>query len=287
MPQCSSPERQHRHYLRHSRVVVGKGTNEGNDDANLALPYAQDDLISAVMSANAKNIVVLETGGPVTVPWAPKAGAIVEAWFPGARGGEAISRLLLGDVNFTGKLPLTFPKTEGDLPYPTIRGKDLKIVGTKDPVTGKKSWTLPPFDIPYAEGAQVGYKWYDATGKTPLFEFGHGLSYTTYAYANIVATPTEVTFTVTNTGKRAGTEISQVYASLPAKVRHAPQQLVGWAQTELAPGESMSVTVKLDPMFLSIYDVKSANWKQPKGKYDLHVGGSSRDTPLSGSFTVR
>ena len=268
-------------------VFAYKGGVEGTDTPTLGLPDGQDDLISAVTAANPHNVVVLETGGPVTMPWIQKTGAVVEAWFPGARGGEAISRLLLGDVNFTGKLPLTFPNTEADLPNPEIRGKHLKMVGTKDPITGKKSWGLPPFDVPYAEGAQVGYKWYDATGKAPLFAFGYGLSYTLYSYSNIVVTPAQVTFTVSNTGKVAGTETSEIYASLPAKFRNAPQQLVGWAQTPLAPGESKTVTVKLDPLFLSVYDLKSGQWKLPQGKYDIHVGSSSRDEPLSASFTVR
>jgi beta-glucosidase len=268
-------------------VFAYKGTNEGTDSPDLSLPYGQDALIAAVADANPRNVVVLETGGPVTMPWIDKAGAVVEAWFPGAKGGEAISRLLLGDVNFSGKLPITFPKSEADLPFPTIRGKGLKMAASVDPVTGKKSWSLPPFDVPYTEGAQVGYKWFDATGKTPLFPFGHGLSYTHYDYSHIVASSTQVTFTVKNTGSRAGVEISQVYASLPVKARHAPQQLVGWVKTPLAPGESQTVTVKLDPLFLSVYDVKASGWKQPKGRYELHVGSSSRDLPLTADFVIK
>ena len=270
-------------------IFANQPASESVDRKTLSLPYDQDGLIAAVTAANARSIVVLETGGPVTMPWVNQTRAIVEIWFPGARGGEAVARLLLGDANFSGKLPVTFPRTEADLPNPVIAGKDLRSVPSVDPLlpAGRKRWSLPPFDIPYAEGAKVGYKWYDAMGKVPLFPFGHGLSYTSYAYSNLIVTAQQVTFTVTNTGSRPGSEIAQVYATLPARDRHAPQQLVGWANVPLAAGAAKTVTVALEPMLLSVFDPKSRRWRQPKGRYEIHVGASSRDERLSGAFVSR
>lgn len=270
-------------------VFASQPASEGSDAVSLSLPDDQDGLITAVTAASVRSVVVLETGGPVTMPWLDKAGAVVEVWYPGARGGEAIARLLLGDVNFSGKLPLTFPRSEADLPHPVIAGADLKPVALNDPAlpTGRRRWELKPFDIPYPEGAKVGYKWYDATGKTPLFAFGHGVSYTGYAYSNLTVTPNEVTFTVTNTGQRKGSETTQVYATLPAKARYAPQQLIGWANVPLVPGEAKTVTLKLEPLLLSVYDAKSRHWVQPKGPYQVHVGSSAHDISLTGTFTVR
>jgi len=272
-------------------VFAHQPASEGSDHPSLALPDDQDALIGAVTSANPRSLVVLETGGPVSMPWADAAAAIVEVWYPGARGGKAIARLLLGDVNFTGKLPVTFPRADADLPHPVVQGSGLALVPAEGPFAvmpnGQRLMVHPPFDIHYGEGAQVGYKWFEAEGKATLFPFGHGLSYTRYAYSGLRADPGNVSFTVRNVGKRAGTEIAQVYAALPEDSRRVPRQLVGWARVELAPGESKQVTVTLEPLLLSIYDAKARRWRQPKGRYHLFVGGSSGDTPLSGGFALR
>lgn len=271
-------------------IVFGaQPVSEGVDAKSLSLIDGQDALISAVTTAAKRSIVVLETGGPVMMPWADKAGAIVEAWYPGARGGEAIARLLLGDANFSGKLPVSFPKSEADLPRPVIPGSGLKVHAVDDPTLGpgRRRWTLPDFDVPFTEGSLVGYKWYEATGKVPLFPFGHGLSYTSYAYSKLAVTRSQATLTVANTGSRAGVETVEVYATLPAKARKAPKQLVGWASIPLAAGEAKSVTVTFEPLALSVYDTKASRWRQPKGRYEVRVGPSSRDALLAGTFDVR
>ena len=267
-------------------VFAAQPASEGIDAKTLSLPSDQDGLITAVSNANPRSVVVLETGGPVFMPWVDQVSAVVEVWFPGARGGEAIARLLLGQVNFSGKLPITFPRTDADLPIAIIAGTGLKSVPVQDPTlpAGRRRWELPDFDIPYPQGAKVGYKWFDAMNKTPLFAFGTGFSYTTYAYSKLNVTSGEVTFTVTNTGTRDGTEVAQVYAALPATRRSAPQQLVGWANVSLTAGEAKTVTVTLEPLLLSVYDAKARRWIEPKGRYEIRVGGSERDTPLSATF---
>jgi beta-glucosidase len=260
-------------------VFAAQAASEGFDAKTLSLPADQDGLITAVSNANPRSVVVLETGGPVFMPWVDKVGAVVEVWYPGARGGEAIARLLLGDANFSGKLPITFPRSEADLPTTTVAGSGLETPA------GRPRGELPPFDIAYPQGSKVGYKWYDAMHKAPLFAFGHGMTYTTFTYSKLYLSPGEVTFTVTNTGTREGSEIAQVYASLPPKKRSAPRQLVGWANVPLAAGEAKTVTVKLEPLLLSNYDAKARHWVQPKGRYEVHVGSSERDTPVMGTFT--
>jgi beta-glucosidase len=140
---------------------------------------------------------------------------------------------------------------------------------------------MPAFDIEYTEGLKVGYKWFDAEGKEPLFAFGHGLSYTTFAYSGLKAGIDSVSFTVRNTGKRAGAEIAQIYAALPAAAQEPPKRLVAWEKVRLAPGESKTVTVPLEPRFLSIFNEQKDDWELLSGEYKIFVGGSSRSTPLT------
>ena len=142
---------------------------------------------------------------------------------------------------------------------------------------------MTPFDIDYTEGLKVGYKWFDAEAKEPLFPFGFGLSYTTYSYSGLKAGIDSVTFTVRNTGKRAGAEVAQVYVGLPAEAKEPPKRLVGWEKVRLAPGESKTVTVKLEPKFLSIFNEQKDDWELLPGEYKFFVGGSSRNTPLTAS----
>ncbi len=142
---------------------------------------------------------------------------------------------------------------------------------------------MPPFDIEYTEGLKVGYKWFQAENKQPLFAFGHGLSYTTFAYSGLKAAIDSVSFTVRNTGKRAGAEIAQVYAGLPAAANEPPTRLVAWEKVQLVPGESKTINVKLEPKFLSIFNEEKDDWELLAGDYRIFVGGSSDDTPLSAS----
>lgn len=258
---------------------------EHSDNASLGLPDDQDALIGAVGDANAKTVVVLETSGAVTMPWLDKVGAIVAAWFPGASGGEAIANLLTGRTNFSGKLPITFPRSEADLPHPVIPGTDAPMVRDENSIFPELNLKIKaPFDIHYSEGALVGYKWFEANRRIPLFAFGHGLSYTTFVYSDLAVGSDEVSFNITNSGSRRGSEIAQVYAALPASARLAPRQLVGWTKVALDPGETRRVTVKYEPMALSVYDAKARRWTRPKGRYSIDVGGASDRTALSGGF---
>ena len=255
-------------------VFVNQWTTESRDVRTLALPDKQDDLVAAVAAANPHTIVVLDTGGPVTMPWIGQVNAALEIWYPGIRGAQAAANILFGDVNPSGKLPVTFPKADADLPHPEIPGIDRMQPG------GGRG-RMPDFDIDYTEGLKVGYKWFDAEGKEPLFAFGHGLSYTTFAYSGLKATIDSVSFTVKNTGKRAGAEIAEVYAGLPAAANEPPKRLVAWDKVELKPGESKTVTLALDPKFLSIFDEEKDAWSLMAGEYKIFVGGSSRNTPLA------
>jgi len=256
-------------------VFVNQWTTEGRDVTTLTLPDKQDDLVSAVAAANAHTIVVLDTGGAVAMPWIERVNAALEIWYPGIRGAQAAANILFGDVNPSGKLPVTFPKADADLPHPQIPGLDLM----PGPGRGGRG-RLPDFDIDYTEGLKVGYKWFDAEDKQPLFAFGHGLSYTTFAYSGLKAAIDSVSFTVRNTGKRAGVEIVEVYAGLPAAANEPPRRLVAWDKVALEPGASKTVTLALDPKFLSIFDEQKDDWSLLPGEYKIFVGGSSRNTPL-------
>jgi len=265
-------------------VFAYRWESEGMDLPSLSLPDHQDELISKVATANPHTVVVLETGSAVTMPWAGQVSAILEAWYAGSRGADAVANILFGDVNPTAKLPMTFPRSEADLPHPTLVQPPPESL----PHHGGPQWKeiaagLAPFQVTYDEGVKVGYKWYDAENKPVLFPFGFGLSYTTYSYSNLRvvggADPT-VTFTVTNTGSRAGAEIAEVYASLPAAAEEPPKRLVGWSKIPLNAGESKEVTVSVDQKFLSIFNVKKNGWELIPGEYTFMVGGSSQDLPL-------
>ena len=276
-------------------VFAVQHESEGMDLPNLSLPGNQDALIEAVAAANPHTIVVLETGGAVMMPWIDKVAGVVEAWYPGIRGSEAIANLLFGDVNPSGKLPLTFPRSEADLPHPIHLAPPKPDADHPVPhlagapgMIGMAMGIGPFFDVHYDEGLKVGYKWYDAEKKPVLFPFGFGLSYTTFAYSGLEVTPGDtaaISFTVRNTGKRAGIETAEVYASLPDSTGEPPKRLVGWAKVELAPGESKLVSVPVSRERLSIFDEASDSWKLAPGKYVFHVGGSSRDLPLEKSVT--
>ena len=259
-------------------VFVNQPTSEGRDLPTLTLPDHQDQLVSAVASANPRTIVVLETGGPAAMPWLGQVSAAVEIWYPGIRGAEALGNILFGDVNPSAKLPATFAKSDADLAHPKIAGMDLLTA------PGSRG-RMPDFDIDYTEGLKVGYKWFDAEGKEPLFPFGYGLSYTTFEYSALHASMDQVSFTVRNSGKRAGAEIAEVYAGLPAAAQEPPKRLVGWEKIPLQPGQSKTVTVRLEPKFLSIFNEKTDSWELLPGTYTFFVGGSSRNTPLTAKVT--
>jgi len=273
-------------------VFAYQWESEGMDLESLSLPEHQDDLIAKVMAANPHTVVVLETGGPVTMPWVGQVGAILEAWFAGSRGAEAVANLLFGEANPSAKLPLTFPRNEADLPHPTVVQPPHESLPdeSKPEVWKQIAAGLAPFQVTYDEGVKVGYKWYDAENKPVLFPFGYGLSYTTYSYSNLKVTPGKnprVTFTVTNSGSRSGAEVAEVYASLPAAAAEPPKRLVGWSKVKLNPGESKEVAVDVDAKYLSIFNVENNGWQLLPGEYTFLVGGSSQEVPLKDTVSLR
>jgi beta-glucosidase len=226
----------------------------------------QNELISAVAAAQPNTAVVLNTAGPVLMPWVNQVKTILEAWYPGQEDGNAIAPILFGDVSPSGKLPQTFPNTEDELPKPSTQA-----------------------NIPYTEGLLVGYRWYDALGRTPLFCFGHGLSYTTFGYSGLALTPTAsgatVSFRLTNTGPRAGAEVVQVYVGFPAVAGEPPKQLKGYEKIFLGSGQSQLVTVQLNSRAFSYWNASTA-WSVAPGTYHISVGSSSCDIRVQGDISM-
>jgi beta-glucosidase len=273
-------------------VFAYQWESEGMDLPTLTLKHNQDALIAAVAAANPHTIVVIESGSPVTMPWVDAPAAIVEAWYAGSDGANALGNILFGSVNPSGKLPNTFPKSDADLPHPTITQPQPISHPYDGAAATPEQWAkgLPPFQVVYDEGVKVGYKWYDAEKKPVLFPFGFGLSYTTYHYSGLTVTPgdkVKVTFTLTNTGARAGAEIAEVYAALPASAEEPPKRLVGWSKVELKAGEKKTVEVEIDRKYLSIFDEGKDAWTLVPGDYTIMAGGSSADLPLKATVSLK
>jgi beta-glucosidase len=264
-------------------VFVNQPMREDQDAATLSLPDHQDALVEAVAAANPNTIVVLETGGPVSMPWVHKVKGVVEMWYPGIGGAQALANILFGDVNPSGKLPVTFAKDDGQLPHPTITGLEAMSSARED------NGNHPPFDLTYSEGAEVGYKWFEAKKCEPLFPFGFGLSYTSYAYSGLTVDDAQRTvhFTVRNTGAREGTEIAQVYVALPAEAKESYKRLVAWQRVKLAAGESKDVTLTINPLYISVFDTKKDGWQLLPGEYTVMAGASSNDIALRGALHVQ
>lgn len=271
-------------------VFAYQWESEAIDLTTLDLAPDQNKLIETVATVNPNTIVVLETGSPTTMPWIDKVAAVLEAWYPGIRGADALANILTGSVNPSGKLAVTFPKSDADLPHPQMvlpppgslpNFNDLH--GDDSDIFGILFQALPAFQVNYDEGLKVGYRWYDAEHKPALFPFGFGLSYSTYAYSGLSVTPgetTNVSFTVNNTGARAGTEIAEIYASLPEAAGEPPNRLIGWARVELSPGESRQVSVPVTRNRLTVFDEATDSWKLIPGTYVIRVGSSSLELPL-------
>jgi beta-glucosidase len=265
-------------------VYVRDFETEERDRVSLKLPQSADQLIRAVSAANPRTVVVLATGGPVTMPWLDSVPAVVQTYFGGQQQGGALADVLWGDVTPQGKLTVTYPTSEQAIPPGLVNPWD----GIANP------------NIVYSEGINVGYKGYDKAGIKPLFPFGHGLSYTSFRYAGIaVHTPNyhaarlgkvHVTFRISNVGSRTGTETAQVYVRLPANTGEPPKRLVAYAQIMLKAGKSGHVHIKIDPAApghpLSYFDMSSHQWRIAPGTYTVYVGTSERNTPLSATFTV-
>jgi beta-glucosidase len=255
-----------------SDVVIAFGIRvegEGFDNADFSLPWGQDAVIEAVAAANPNTIVVLETGNPVSMPWRNRVKAIVQAWYPGQAGAQAIADVLTGRVNPSGRLPITFPESLAQTPRPELPG-----LGTP--------WGTA-ITIRYDEGAEVGYRWYAQKGLTPMYAFGHGLSYTRFDYKDFKVTGGDTitaTFTVTNTGKIAGADVPQVY--LIDAAGQPRQRLLAFERIELKPGESRTVTLTADPRLLARFDGPNGlgRWRIAAGTYRIALGKSATDLVL-------
>jgi beta-glucosidase len=264
-----------------SDVVIVFATQwmaESIDAPDLNLPGQQDALIAAVAKANPKTVVVLQTGGPVVMPWLNDVGAVLEAWYPGTSGGAAIARVLGGAVNPSGHLPATFPASVEQLPRLKIDGdansKDDNVV---EHVTAD-------YNI---EGAAIGYKWFDLKGHKPLFPFGYGLSYTSFGYSGLSAKAVDggagvdVSFTIKNIGKRDGKAVGQVYISPVAGGWEAPKRLAGWDKMALKAGASGKTTLRIDPRLIGMYDSASKRWNIAAGDYLVTLAESAGAAPAA------
>jgi beta-glucosidase len=251
-------------------VFVTQWTAEAKDFP-LTLPDTQDELVEAVAGANRRTVVVLETGGPVLLPWLARVSAAVQAWYPGSRGGPAIARVLSGAVNPSGHLPASFPRSLEQLPRPRIAGAGL----SED----------QRFDVSYDEGAAVGYRWYDKQKLEPLLPFGHGLSYTRFTLdrlsARLVDGELEVAFYVSNSGARAGKHVAQIYVSPKSATWEAPKRLGGFAKVELAAKASIQQRLRVDPRLLAVYDTARHAWHIAAGDYTVTLASSARDAGQS------
>jgi len=250
-------------------VVVVVGTNEeveseGFDRTSLELPGRQDELVSAVAAVNPRTVVVVNAGAPVLLPWANEVAAVLVSWFPGQEAGQALGDVLSGAAEPGGRLPVTWPNTEEGLP-------------SVQPMSG---------ELPYDEGLLIGYRWYLATGRTPLFPFGHGLGYTTWAYEGMAVDGDTVTVSVRNTGNRPGREVIQLYASRPdSAVERAPRWLVGSAVVDAAAGEVANAAITLADHNFRHWDSSAHTWTIEPGTYQLQAGHSVVDLPLTSEIS--
>jgi beta-glucosidase len=252
---------------------------EGADRKDIKLPGEQDKLIQKIVQANPRTVVVLYGGGAVEMDsWLSQVPALLHVWYPGIEGGNALARVLFGDVNPSGKLPCTFPKQLEDSPAHALNA-----------YPGKKGTVV------YKEGILVGYRWFDTKNIEPLFPFGYGLSYTTFKYSNLnlvpgsekPGLPVTIEFELSNTGSRAGAEVAELYVQPinPGVVRPL-KELKGFKKVFLQPGEKQKVSVALDKSAFAYYDPDKKGWVAEKGEYRILIGASSRDIRLNGTFAL-
>jgi beta-glucosidase len=267
-------------------VVVSDDTeSEATDRPSLDLPSAQNELVSAVAAANPHTVVVINAGAPVAMPWLDQVAGVVDAWYPGQSSGTALARVLFGQTDPGGHLPVTFPQNLSQVPASTT---------AQFPGNGTT--------VQYSEGLNVGYRWYNAKNIQPLFPFGYGLSYTRFAYSNLRVTPVvngtqdvRVSATVTNVGSRAGSDVAQLYVTDPPAAGEPPRQLKGFQRVTLAPGQSTRVHFTVSPADTQWFDTSAPDtssagggWSQSAGLYQVYVGDSSAlaNLPLRGGFLM-
>ena len=256
-------------------VCVGQQTSEGSDRSSLSLPNGQDALVEAVAAANPKTIVVMYESSATLMPWANQVAAILMAWYPGQENGNALAHVLFGDVNPSGKLPVTIPPSASQVP-----------TGTPAQWPGVNGHTV------YSEGLQIGYRWYDVNNVTPLFPFGFGLSYTTFGYSNLTVSAVsasgqvQISFDLANTGTVTGAEVPQLYLGFPAAAGEPPKLLKGFQKITLLPGQRQHVTFNLNWEDLANWDATARGWIVTPRVFQVKVGASSRDIRLTGNFTV-
>jgi beta-glucosidase len=256
-------------------LCVGERTGESRDRTSLSLPGDQDALINAVAAVNTNTIVVVYCSSATLLPWSNQVAAALVAWYPGQENGHALARVLFGDVNPSGKLPVTFPAAADEVPANT----PAQFPGVKGHVV-------------YSEGLDIGYRWFDANHVTPRFPFGHGLSYTTFEYSNLTVSAVspsgqvQIGLDVSNTGSRAGAEVPQLYLGFPSAAGEPPKLLKGFTKITLAPGQTEHVVYNLDWLDLANWDATARGWLVTPGTFQVLVGASSRDLRLNGSFTV-
>ena len=267
-------------------VFAVQWRTEGEDLETLHLPDHQEALIEAVARANPRTVVVLETGGAVLMPWAEKAPAILATWYPGQGGGEAIARILFGEVNPSGRLPITFPSSADHAPRPEPVGIDQQRNAR---AAGQLAVKLASFPIHYVEGANVGYRWYELAGHKPLFPFGFGLSYTHFAYGGLELSkhgPPTVSLSVTNTGDRAGADVVQVYVRAADSEARTTWRLAGFKRVDLEPGQTRKVEVELEPRAYKRWDPSAKRWVANPGELPVAIGRSAEDFVLKSSWAV-
>jgi len=271
-------------------VFATQWTTEADDVPDLRLPNQQDALIEAIAAAQPRTVAVMETGGPVLMPWIAKVPAVVQAWYPGQRGGEAIAAILTGRVAPSGRLPITFPADASQPPRPRPVGLDrmtgLQAAAAANPAAAA-GYTLDSFPVDYVEGADVGYRWYEKKGLKPLFPFGHGLTYTQFAYRNPVVRggkTLSVTFEVVNTGPREGVDVPQIYVGRDGGT--APMRLGAFTRVTLKPGETRRITLTAEPRIVADYDTALPGWRIAAGRYRVALARDAADRTMVSTATL-
>ena len=283
-------------------VLAGTIAEEGRDRPSIALANGQDSIIAAVAAANPRTIVVLKDNASTLMPWIDAVPAVLETWFPGQEDGAIMARLLFGLATPSGKLPVTFPMRESDLPASDAKrwpGVDTLGAAVSASAPASFGGSGMPTRVEYSEGLRIGYRWFDASSVKPRFPFGFGLSYTTFALTNpsvsprvaSATTPITVSVRVTNTGKRRGADVPQVYLGLPSDAGEPPKRLVAFRKVWLEPGQSTTVRMTIDPRAtnhpLGVWDESAGRWVVRDGSYVVSVGTSSAGTFLSDTVRVR